>query len=405
MKRLFLILGALVIAAAIGVSMHRYPGVIIVALSPWRIDIPIWIGVLGFILLYLCFNWIVRLFSAILSAARSLAHFGRHYRKHRAKALMRKGFLALTEGNYSVAEKALVQSAEECEMPWYNYLCAAKAAQALGEEARAARYLARAQVLAPDSELAVSLAQAQFYLKNNQFEQAITELVHLEAKMPNHILVLEGLQKAYYAIHDWVRLSNLLPKLKKNQVLTQSNYQILEHEVWKNRLLASKDASLADIQTVWKNLPSSLHTDKDLVLIYVKCLIKNKQSLEAEPILRQAIKHEWDDALVKCYGKLSHPHPQKLLNTAEGWLHLHETNSSLLLSLGRLCVQQELWGKAQRYFEASLSLEPNPETYSELAMLLEKMNKSELSAQFFKKGLLLAAPVIAPMPYISMENE
>lgn len=405
MKRLFWILGALVIAAAIGISMHRHPGVIIVAFSPWRVDIPLWVGALLFVLLYLSLHLIVQVLSAIWRAARSLAHLGRHYRKHRAKALARKGFMALAQGNFSVAEKALEQSAQESELPWYNYFCAAKAAYALGEDARAAQYMTRAKILAPDSALAIALEQAQHCLKTKKYDQAIAILFPLNEKLPNEPKILEGLYAGYYGLQNWERLSWLLPKLKKNKVLSKSNYQALEIEVWKKRLTINKKASLVDLQTVWKEIPAPLHTDKTLALLYAKCLIRNKQFVEAESILRNAIKHEWNEALVRCYGELSHPQSQKLLNTAESWLHTHEMSPALLLTLGRLSVQQELWGKAQRYYEASLSLEGSPETYAELATLLEKMNKPELSAKYFKKGLLLAAPVMESVPPIALDRQ
>jgi hypothetical protein len=40
---------------------------------------------------------------------------------------------------------------------------------------------------------------------------------------------------------------------------------------------------------------------------------------------------------------------------AEKWLEKHPEDARLLLALGRLCREQQLWGKAQSYFEASLA--------------------------------------------------
>jgi HemY protein len=40
---------------------------------------------------------------------------------------------------------------------------------------------------------------------------------------------------------------------------------------------------------------------------------------------------------------------------------------SLLLTLGRLCLQNSLWGKARDYLENSLQVQRNPEACAELA--------------------------------------
>lgn len=405
MKRLLWLLGIFIVAAAIGISLHRHPGVIVIAFSPWRIDIPLWLGVIGFIMLYVCFHWAILVLEAIFRAAKSVAHLGRYYRKHRAKSLIRKGYLALMEGNYPLAEKSLEQGAEDSEMPWLTYISAAKAAQAQGEEARALRYLERAKANSGESMLAVSLIQAEYYLTKHRYHDAITVFRALIDKMPNQPVALRGLKEAYLQLHEWERLSNLLPKLKKNHILTPSDYQILEQMVWKNRLLEASTSSLTDCHTLWKAVPSALHTDAIIALSYAKNLIRHKQYGDAELVLRQAIKTKWNDELVLYYGEIPHLQASKTLSMAENWLNEHPQSDALLLTLGRLCVQQELWGKAQRYYEASLTLKPAPKTYAELATLFEKMKKPELSAALYKKGLLQIAPVMKPVTLYALDHE
>lgn len=381
MKRLLMIFAALIVAAMIGISIQRYPAVLVIGFGEWRIDIPFWLAVLLLVLFYVVFHVIVEGLRAILSAARSLAHFGRHYRKHRAKALVKKGLMALNEGNYGMAEKALEQSAQDSDLPWFSYFSAAKAAQALDQEMRADRYLSKAQTLAPETAFSVALLQARYFLKKKQYKEVITLLSTWNEKKPNHSLVLDYLQRAYYETQQWGALVVLLPKLKRHQVLSKEAYQQLEREVWKKELLSNDKA--------WKDLPHYLQVDLVIALTYAKSLVKNKEYAQAESILKQAIKHEWDEKLVRYYGRIPHCEPEKSLSTAEGWIARHPESPALLSTLGRLCVQAQLWGKAQRYFEASLSLLPDPVIYAELATLLEKINKPELSMQYYKKAALL----------------
>lgn len=381
MKRLLMIFGALIIAAMIGISIQRYPAVLVIGFGEWRIDIPFWLAILLLLLSYIALHVIVEVVRAILGVARSLAHFGRHYRKHRAKALIRRGLMALNEGNYTVAEKALEQGAEASDLPWFSYFAAAEAAQALDQEVRADRYLTKVRALAPEAAFSVALLQARYFLKKKNYQEAIALLSLWNEKKPNHVLILDYLQHAYYETENWGALAALLPKLKKNRVLSKENYQKIEREVWKKRILSDGK--------VWKELPHYLQVDPAIALVYARNLVKHHEFQEAESIIRQVIKHEWDEKLVRYYGRIQHVEPEKSLSIAEGWITRHTESPALLLTLARLCVQAQLWGKAQRYFEASLSLSPDPIAYAELAALLEKINKPELSAQFYKKAALL----------------
>ena len=80
----------------------------------------------------------------------------------------------------------------------------------------------------------------------------------------------------------------------------------------------------------------------------------------------------------------------KQIERAEKWLAAHPHDAALLLTLGRLCAQQGLWGKAQSYLEASLSVEPSAEAHIALARHLEKINKLDEACQHYRKSLELA---------------
>jgi HemY protein len=50
-------------------------------------------------------------------------------------------------------------------------------------------------------------------------------------------------------------------------------------------------------------------------------------------------------------------------------------DGALLLTLGRLCRQQQLWGKARSYLEAALAIAPSRAAHVELAQLLEQLGR------------------------------
>jgi HemY protein len=78
-----------------------------------------------------------------------------------------------------------------------------------------------------------------------------------------------------------------------------------------------------------------------------------------------------------------------LIERAETWLRDHPRDATLLLTLGKLCTQQALWGKAQSYLEASLALEPSQAAHVALAQLLEKIGKQDEALKHYRDSLVL----------------
>ena len=68
----------------------------------------------------------------------------------------------------------------------------------------------------------------------------------------------------------------------------------------------------------------------------------------------------------------------------------HFQDPALLLTVGRLCAQNQLWGKARDYLERSLFLAPNPETYAELGQLMDQLGQHQKRDEYYKKGLIAA---------------
>jgi len=81
------------------------------------------------------------------------------------------------------------------------------------------------------------------------------------------------------------------------------------------------------------------------------------------------------------------------LKFAESLLAGHARDPILLLTLGRLSSRSNLWGKAKGYLEESIDVKPMPESYRELATLLEKQGEHVAANVYYQKGLTLATTV------------
>ena len=69
----------------------------------------------------------------------------------------------------------------------------------------------------------------------------------------------------------------------------------------------------------------------------------------------------------------------------------------LLLTLGRLCARQELWGKAQSYLDASISVEPMYSAYLVLAQLHDRLGNADAARRNYRESLDLAVNQLKQM--------
>jgi HemY protein len=202
-------------------------------------------------------------------------------------------------------------------------------------------------------------------------------------------------------------LIRLMPELRKGKVLPAAELADLERRAWgENLTLAAHseqagEVGLQSLNKAWQQLSSAQRQEPPLVLAYAEQLRQMGADAEAEEVLRGALKRDYNSHLARFYGLLRGGDPARQLQTAEGWLKHHPADPSLLLTLGRLCLQSSLWGKARDYLEDSLRLQRNPEACAELARLLAQLGETERSNQLFQEGLgllderLLARPLPA----------
>jgi HemY protein len=97
----------------------------------------------------------------------------------------------------------------------------------------------------------------------------------------------------------------------------------------------------------------------------------------AHEIVAAALEAEWGEQLVLLYGECLGADILAQIERAENWLKSRPRDRALLLTLGRLCLRQGLWGKAQSYLEASVSEEPSRSAHLALAQLSDRIGKPE----------------------------
>jgi HemY protein len=68
----------------------------------------------------------------------------------------------------------------------------------------------------------------------------------------------------------------------------------------------------------------------------------------------------------------------------------HSRDATLLDALGRLCEREQLWGKAETYYEASLALEDGWRTRVALGEMLARLGRVDAANAHLAAALKLA---------------
>lgn len=402
MKRVFLYLLLLLAAVtAIGLALSRGPGYVLIAYEGFRYEASLWatLALLGVFVLLL---FGLRL---LLASFGLVNPWSRRNRSRRTRLAAEQGLLDLIEGRWQRALRHLRRAAEGDPQPLIYYLGAARAAQQLGQPEECDVLLERALDRQPKAELAVALTHAELLEARGEPLAAQETLESMHKRYPRHHHVLRRLAELYRQQAAWSALLGLLPELRKSKAFAAEQLSELEQQAWCGRLglagtpdATAEQAPLASLEQAWQQLSAARRQDPELLLAYAAQLQRHAAEDQAEALLRKALKQRYDSRLVAFYGSLRSSTPAQQLKAAEGWLPQHPADAELLLCLGRLCLQNALWGKARDYFEASLQLQRSVSALAELARLQTRLGEVEQSNRLFAEGLQLLGQSLPELP-------
>jgi HemY protein len=344
--------------------------------------------------------WAIR---KLIIAPRLIGEAAGRYRAGRAGQKLMRGMIEVAEGNFARGEKLLARAASTSDAPLFNYLQAARAAHLQGSDQRRDEWLKLAYEHTPAAANAVLLTQAELQLDRGQYEQALATLRRIDEDSRDHSYALALLGRLYFQLEDWEQLAALLPRLKKHSRVTQKTLDKWSVRVYCESLESASNGDI--VIEAWKKVPKNLQSDPKLLGAYFEGLIRGGLHEKAEKELAAALKANWQGPLVRLFGLVEGPDASKQLKRAEGWLATRGDDPDLLLAAARLCLRNELWGKARSYLESVITLRPTPEAYQEYGRLLNQLGEGDAAADAFREGLGLVAespktaiPHLAPDP-------
>ncbi len=384
MKKSFLVVIAIALAlfaAAVAPLFKDDPGLVQIHFRGWTVETSVLVLMLAVALIWGLAWLLMRLWKMPGEAARRI-------REQRALLQLEKGLLALTEGDWSTAERALQKSASSHGRTTARYLAAAEAADGQDAGDRAEWYLEQADSRNSKQKFLVELTRARILTANGHYAEARPMLEELQGRRRRHPQVLDMLGKCYRELGEWEALLRLLPAMQKAGAVDEERARELRQEAAMADLRRSRDP--AELASRYRSLPRPMQRTAEVVRAFADHAVRlGAPELTEEPI-RNSLKVAWDSTLLMAYGEPGLEDRGKRLQQCEKWLQDHPEDPWLHLALGRLCARDELWGKARQHMIRSLEIEPTVSGYDALGQLLERKGELEASMTCFRNALRLS---------------
>lgn len=386
MKPVIWIAGIVVLAAAFTLAARHNTGYLLLVLPPYRIEFSLNFLIVALAAAFAAGYAVVRFISATARLPREVRQYRLARRKEKAHAALTEALGEYLAGRYARAEQAAAASLELGEHAELSAVLAARAAHELRAYGRRDEFLARAASVASGDEVARLVTTADLLLDERRHEEALAILRRLPRK---HTAALRLELKAQQQARNWDQVLALVEDLRRRNVFDATQAaQVRRSALAEN--LKRKALDRRALEEAWEQVPAGDRRDRRVATAAAHAFIALGGCDKAHRIIEEALEAEWESDLVNLYAECEGGDVVKRIERAEGWLKQHPSDAALLLTLGRLCADRGLWGKAQSYLDASLAIEPTYSAHLAAARLQKQLGNAEAAARHYGASLDLA---------------
>ena len=311
------------------------------------------------------------LFWALWSLARLPFVAWRRHAKRQARQRLINGLIALHEGRHARAESLLAKAAAEDDARLLARIGAREAALRRGDLVAAATLQA---ALTESDPLAAALHAADSLLAQ-QRAQDVLELLQPfveQRSLPPRGVLQRG--EALCLLGRADEALSLIESLRAEQSLSIDNLLLLERRWRATMLRQSPDAN--ELHRRWMALPALARDEHALIVAYAERAGALGLEAQAADALADALDQRWDETLVRTFGLLPPAREDRRLARAERWLAQHPADAALSLALGRICLRQQQWSRAEDMLNRAIVQGAGSEAWEELGHLHTAGNDS-----------------------------
>jgi HemY protein len=393
MRSLFWLLAIFAAAVAVVILGRVDAGYVLFIYPPYRVEVSMLFFALAFVAGFFLLYAALRLLGHAVSLPAYVRAYRARRRRERAHAALAGALQAYYEGRYARAEKEASVAFEGGPSPALAALLAARAAHQMRDFQRRDRWLDRADASGERSQSASLVTRAELALEDRDFAAARDALRNLHGTGPKQIATTRMLLRAERGAGAWDEVLRLATQLGKRDAIAPALAE--EYKVQATiELLARSAADEGAFERRWRGVDARDQLHPRVAAAAARHATELGKGGMAREILERALAAEWSPQLVGLYAELPagmdnesrQAEARVRIENGESWLLERARDAQLLATLGRLCAQAELWGKAQSFLEASLSFEETRSAHLELARLAERLGHASDAQEHYRRA-------------------
>jgi len=393
MKSLFWLLAVFAAAVALVLLARVDSGHVLFFYPPWRVEMSMVFFVAAALVSFLVLYLLLRMLGNAFALPATVRAWRARRRRERSHIALAAALQAYYEGRYARAEQEAGFAADNGPSPGVAALLAARAAHQMRDFDKRDRWLDRADAAGEALQAARLVSRAELALEERDFAGARDALRSLHGAGPKHIATTRMLLRAERGAGAWDEVLRLASQLSKRDAIAPALAEEYKVQATVELLARSADDPSA-FERRWRGVSSPDRVQPRIAAAAARNATALGKAALARDILENALAAEWVPQLAALYGELPEGLDQEArvseartrIERAEQWLLERERDAQLLASLGRLCAQAELWGKARSFLEASLSFEESRPARIELARLAERLGQADEAQRHFRRA-------------------
>jgi HemY protein len=384
-------------ATAIGLAvLARFnPGNVVLFYPPYRVDVSLNFFIVVAVVLF-------ALMFVIISTVRTTLAMPRRVEQYRATRQLRESGRALQEalksyleGRFGRAEKSAAKASLAPEYAGLAALIGARSAHRLQQNRRRDEWLAAAR---SDSGLRTARLMTTVELlaeDARQIDDALATIAELNSHGIKHAQALRLALRVQQSARNWPEVLRLVRLLDKHDALHPTLSRRLRDMAYQALLPTAAEDS-ESLRKLWASVASADRLSPGVAAMAANAFMKIGQQQEAADIIEKALAVQWDARLLRAYRQCAAPEGSATLlaqiEHGEHWSRERPNDAELALVLGVLCLEQKLWGKAQRYLEQAMAdsgeRSITQEAHLRLAQMHEALDQPEAAATHYRQCAL-----------------
>lgn len=385
MRTLLWLIVLFIVAVVIVLTGTHYNGnvFIVVEQTQIRINLHLFVGLV--ILLVVLLYVLLRIVMGLVHLPGQWTRWRVNHQRHQVETALNHAGLAFFEGRFQFAEREaerVLGNKQGHNSRALALMIAAHSADQIDELAKRDRYLNEIAQLPEKQQLSRYLLLARSALAKHDNVGAKNALEAASKISPNLTQVAKLRLRYEWENGNPQGVLQQVDKLSRADALSESELQSYRHWAYQQLLTRAHDPS--ELKMSLKAIPAD-EREGDLCVDIVKKYLQLGMYAQALKYVKKYYPVSFNPDLLPLFSEANQyssvKDQQKSIEIAEKWLQQRPQDPALQMLLGQLSYDQQLWGKAKSYLEASLQISNNNVARLLLAKVLEHSGQTAAAQQ------------------------